>query len=175
MAMTIEGLAGGNSPSHSSNLLGLVMLAPLSFVTFHSSTSRVTPMKLKDGSGDLVNATNLRRLVGSLSFSILQLFEYIKYGIFVRDHYKRHRIRCLAISLGFVLTVIDARKEETSRWIDAAKFLTGASAIGSLAIPIILRHAHLIGTGAMLIEFTSFFIFVCTVLCFHRASLEDEW
>lgn len=60
-------------------------------------------------------------------------------------------------------------------WIDAAKFLTGASAVGSLAIPIILRHAHMIETGAMFIEFTSFFIFACTVLCFHRASLEDEW
>ncbi|KAL7600357.1 vacuolar protein sorting-associated protein 55 homolog [Lactuca sativa] len=60
-------------------------------------------------------------------------------------------------------------------WIDAAKFLTGASTVGSLAIPIILRHAHLISTGAMLIEFMSFFIFVCTVMCFHRASLEDEW
>ncbi|PPR89527.1 hypothetical protein GOBAR_AA31158 [Gossypium barbadense] len=60
-------------------------------------------------------------------------------------------------------------------WIDAAKFLTGASAIGSFAIPIILRHAHMISTGAMFIEFTSFIIFVCTVLCFHRASLEDDW
>ncbi|KAL0449489.1 UNVERIFIED_CONTAM: Vacuolar protein sorting-associated protein 55 [Sesamum latifolium] len=60
-------------------------------------------------------------------------------------------------------------------WMDAAKFLTGASAVGSVAIPIILRHAGLIGTGAMFIEFTSFFIFVCTVLCFHRASLDDEW
>ncbi|KAF9680851.1 hypothetical protein SADUNF_Sadunf06G0164300 [Salix dunnii] len=60
-------------------------------------------------------------------------------------------------------------------WIDAAKFLTGASAVGSLAIPIILRHAHMIETGAMWIEFTSFIIFVCTVMCFHRASLEDEW
>ncbi|XP_022746380.1 vacuolar protein sorting-associated protein 55 homolog isoform X3 [Durio zibethinus] len=60
-------------------------------------------------------------------------------------------------------------------WIDAAKFLTGASAMGSFAIPIILRHAHMISTGAMFIEFTSFVIFVCTVLCFHRASLEDDW
>ncbi|CAN1821058.1 Vacuolar protein sorting-associated protein 55 homolog [Linum perenne] len=60
-------------------------------------------------------------------------------------------------------------------WIDAAKFMTGASAVGSLAIPIILRHADMIETGAMFIEFTSFFIFVCTVLCFHRASLEDDW
>lgn len=61
------------------------------------------------------------------------------------------------------------------RWIDAAKFLTGASTVGSLAIPIILRHAHMIETGAMLIEFTSFFIFICTVMCFHRASLDDDW
>ncbi|KAJ8429950.1 hypothetical protein Cgig2_003518 [Carnegiea gigantea] len=60
-------------------------------------------------------------------------------------------------------------------WIDAAKFLTGASAVGSIAIPMILRHANLIETGAMVIELTSFFIFVCTVLCFHRASLDDEW
>jgi hypothetical protein len=61
------------------------------------------------------------------------------------------------------------------RWINAAKFLTGASAMGSLAIPAILRHAGLIETGAMFIEFTSFFILVCTVMCFHRATLEEEW
>ncbi|RWR82306.1 vacuolar protein sorting-associated protein 55 isoform X1 [Cinnamomum micranthum f. kanehirae] len=60
-------------------------------------------------------------------------------------------------------------------WIEAAKFLTGASAVGSIAIPAILRHAHLIETPAMLIEFTSFFILVCTVLCFHRVSLEEDW
>ncbi|XP_038697881.1 vacuolar protein sorting-associated protein 55 homolog isoform X2 [Tripterygium wilfordii] len=60
-------------------------------------------------------------------------------------------------------------------WIDAAKFMTGASAVGSIAIPIILRHADMIETSAMFIEFTSFFIFVCTVMCFHRASLEDDW
>ncbi|XP_034694804.1 vacuolar protein sorting-associated protein 55 homolog [Vitis riparia] len=60
-------------------------------------------------------------------------------------------------------------------WIDAAKFLTGASAVGSVAIPIILRHADLIGNGAMWIEFFSFLVFVCTVMCFHHANLEDEW
>nr|XP_043610314.1 vacuolar protein sorting-associated protein 55 homolog [Erigeron canadensis] len=64
---------------------------------------------------------------------------------------------------------------EGGGWVDAAKFLTGASAVGSIAIPIILRHALLISTGAMLIEFLSFFIFVGTVMCFHRANLEDEW
>lgn len=61
------------------------------------------------------------------------------------------------------------------RWMNAAKFLTGASAMGSLAIPAILRHAGLIETGAMFIEFTSFFILVCTVLCFHRATLDEDW
>ncbi|GAB4833346.1 hypothetical protein Ancab_031590 [Ancistrocladus abbreviatus] len=60
-------------------------------------------------------------------------------------------------------------------WIDAAKFLTGASSVGSIAIPIVLRHANMIETGAMFIVLTSFFIFVCTVLCFHRASLDDDW
>ncbi|CAN6586808.1 unnamed protein product [Malus baccata var. baccata] len=64
---------------------------------------------------------------------------------------------------------------ESDGWINAAKFLTGASTVGSIAIPIILRHAHMIETPAMWIEFFSFFIFVCTVMCFHRASLEDEW
>ncbi|KAH0453194.1 hypothetical protein IEQ34_017518 [Dendrobium chrysotoxum] len=64
---------------------------------------------------------------------------------------------------------------EGGGWINAAKFLTGASAMGSIAIPAILRHAHLIETGAMLIEFTSFFILVCTVLCFHRVSLDEDW
>ncbi|KAL9266994.1 Vacuolar protein sorting-associated protein 55-like protein [Drosera capensis] len=60
-------------------------------------------------------------------------------------------------------------------WINVAKFLTGASSVGSIAIPIILRHAGMIETGAMFIEFTSFFIFIGTVLCFHRASLDDDW
>ncbi|CAO2172871.1 unnamed protein product, partial [Urochloa humidicola] len=64
---------------------------------------------------------------------------------------------------------------EGGGWINAAKFLTGASAMGSLAIPAILRHAGLIETGAMFIEFTSFFILVCTVLCFHRATLDEDW
>ncbi|MQM00123.1 hypothetical protein Taro_032857 [Colocasia esculenta] len=60
-------------------------------------------------------------------------------------------------------------------WVDAAKFMTGASAVGSIAIPAILRHANLIEAGAMWIEFVSFFILVCTVLCFHHVSLEEDW
>ncbi|KAL9271211.1 Peptidyl-prolyl cis-trans isomerase CYP18-2-like protein [Drosera capensis] len=42
-------------------------------------------------------------------------------------------------------------------WINAATFLTGASSVGSIAIPIILGHAGMIETGAMFIEFTCFF------------------
>ncbi|KAK1310499.1 hypothetical protein QJS10_CPA08g01434 [Acorus calamus] len=64
---------------------------------------------------------------------------------------------------------------DSDGWINAAKFLTGASSVGSIAIPVILRHADLISTGAMWIEFTSFFILVCTVMCFHRVSLEEDW
>lgn len=60
-------------------------------------------------------------------------------------------------------------------WIDAAKFLTGASTVGSLAVPIILKHADFISTGAMLIEFMSFIIFLGTVMCYYRANFEDEW
>lgn len=74
-----------------------------------------------------------------------------------------------------LLRVVTCNDYVHCSWIDAAKFLAGASAIGSIAIPIILRHADLINTGAMFIEFTSFFIFVMIVLCFHRASLDDEW
>uniref|UniRef100_A0A453GUM6 Vacuolar protein sorting-associated protein 55-like protein n=1 Tax=Aegilops tauschii subsp. strangulata TaxID=200361 RepID=A0A453GUM6_AEGTS len=73
------------------------------------------------------------------------------------------------------ITIVIRQGISFFRWMKAAKFLTGMSAMGSLAIPAILRHAGLIETGAMFIEFTSFFILVCTVLCFHRATLDEEW
>lgn len=53
--------------------------------------------------------------------------------------------------------------------------LIGASAVGSIAIPTILRYADLIETGAMFIEFTSFFILVYIGSCFHCYSLKDDW
>ncbi|CAA6663749.1 unnamed protein product [Spirodela intermedia] len=43
-------------------------------------------------------------------------------------------------------------------------FLTSSEG-GGIAIPAILRHAELIETGAMWIEFVSFFILACTLLC----------
>ncbi|KAL2631108.1 hypothetical protein R1flu_015794 [Riccia fluitans] len=60
-------------------------------------------------------------------------------------------------------------------WMDAAKFLTGFSAVGSVAIPAILHHAKLIEMGAMLLEFFSFAILLCTVLLFQRVNQEDEY
>jgi len=60
-------------------------------------------------------------------------------------------------------------------WEDAAKFLTGFSSIGSIAIPAILRHADLITGGAMWFEFTAFFILLSTVMIFQHVSQEDDF
>eukprot|EP00249_Psilotum_nudum_P007781 c20812_g2_i6 orf=107-385(+) len=60
-------------------------------------------------------------------------------------------------------------------WADAAKFLTGFSAVGSLAIPAILHHAQLMKAEAMYLQFSSFFLLICTVLLFNKVSLENEW
>jgi len=64
---------------------------------------------------------------------------------------------------------------EGSDWEDAAKFLTGFSSIGSIAIPAILRHADLITGGAMWIEFTAFFILLSTTMLFQHVSQEDDY
>ncbi|KAJ7542720.1 hypothetical protein O6H91_09G008500 [Diphasiastrum complanatum] len=60
-------------------------------------------------------------------------------------------------------------------WMDAAKFLTGFSTVGSIAIPAILRHAKLINLGAMFIAYSSFLVLSCTVLLFQHVTREDEW
>jgi hypothetical protein len=60
-------------------------------------------------------------------------------------------------------------------WADAAKFLTGFSAVGSIAIPAILRHAKLIESGAMWIEFASFIVVLATVMLFQHVSHEEEY
>ncbi|XP_073143133.1 vacuolar protein sorting-associated protein 55 homolog [Henckelia pumila] len=65
--------------------------------------------------------------------------------------------------------------ESTSGWIDAAKFLTGASAIGSVAIPVILKHAGVIGWGAMVMELSSFLIIVFTILCYLGTNDDDGY
>lgn len=51
-------------------------------------------------------------------------------------------------------------------WINAAKFLTGASAVGSVAIPSILKHAGLIGWGALALDLSSYIVFLGAILCY---------
>ncbi|GJX41670.1 vacuolar protein sorting-associated protein 55 [Tanacetum coccineum] len=121
-----------------------------------------------------------RRLAGlALMFSSSLLLQILAYAIYNNQWpmlsalmYVLAPMPCMFFGRGTTEYLLSC---DGGGWIDAAKFLTGASAVGSIAIPIILRHAHLISTGAMLIEFMSFFIFVGTVMCFHRANLEDEW
>ncbi|CAH2054041.1 unnamed protein product [Thlaspi arvense] len=58
---------------------------------------------------------------------------------------------------------------------DPVRFLAGVLTLGSLATPIILRHAQMIETGAMFICVTSFFIHICTIVCSYGVSIDDDW
>ncbi|KAH7513614.1 hypothetical protein JRO89_XSUnG0169000 [Xanthoceras sorbifolium] len=51
----------------------------------------------------------------------------------------------------------------------------GASAVGSIAIPVILKHAGVIGWGALLMELSSFFIFVLAIMCYIGTSEDDYY
>ncbi|XP_043702187.1 vacuolar protein sorting-associated protein 55 homolog isoform X2 [Telopea speciosissima] len=65
--------------------------------------------------------------------------------------------------------------ETGNSWVDATKFLTGASAVGCIAIPSILKHADVIGWGALAMELSSFIIFVTAIVCYIRINTEDEY
>lgn len=65
--------------------------------------------------------------------------------------------------------------ESGSCWLNATKFLTGASTVGSIAIPIILKHAGVIGWGAMALELSSFFVFVLSILCYLGMNEDDGY
>eukprot|EP00850_Spirogloea_muscicola_P007217 SM000036S13261 [mRNA] locus=s36:197786:198195:+ [translate_table: standard] len=83
---------------------------------------------------------------------------------------------CLFFGTGSTTDFITmAAPTRVHSWEDAAKFLTGFSSVGSIAIPAILRHAGLITAGAMWIELLAFAVLVVTILLFQRASAEDEW
>lgn len=56
--------------------------------------------------------------------------------------------------------------------MDITKFLTGASLVGSVAIPVILKHAGIICWGALAMELSSLFIFGLAILCF--AATNDD-
>ncbi|KAI3973750.1 hypothetical protein MKX01_031170 [Papaver californicum] len=62
-----------------------------------------------------------------------------------------------------------------SGWVGAAKFLTGFSLVGSIAIPAILKHADVIGWGALAMVLSSFFIFISAILCTIQMNNEDEY
>ncbi|XP_022155500.1 vacuolar protein sorting-associated protein 55 homolog [Momordica charantia] len=64
--------------------------------------------------------------------------------------------------------------ESNDSWINATKFLTGASTIGSIAIPIILKHAGIIGWGALAMDLSSFLVFVIAILCFLWMNEDDD-
>ncbi|KAK4415412.1 Vacuolar protein sorting-associated protein 55 [Sesamum alatum] len=65
--------------------------------------------------------------------------------------------------------------ESTRGWMDATKFLTGASAVGSIAIPVILKHAGIIGWGALAMELSSFIVFVIAILCYLVKNEDDGY
>ncbi|KAK8650284.1 hypothetical protein V6N13_139929 [Hibiscus sabdariffa] len=64
--------------------------------------------------------------------------------------------------------------ESDNGWVNATKFLTGASAVGSIAIPVILKHAGIIGWGALAMELSSYFIFVVAIMCCIRMNEDDD-
>lgn len=59
--------------------------------------------------------------------------------------------------------------------MNATKFLTGASTIGSIAIPAILKHAGVIGWGALAMDLSSFFVFVLAIMCYIRMGGDDDY
>ncbi|TVU27833.1 hypothetical protein EJB05_19360 [Eragrostis curvula] len=60
-------------------------------------------------------------------------------------------------------------------WVNFTKFLTGASIVGSIAIPSILKHAGVIGWGALTMELSSFVVFGVAILWFLQMNSEDEY
>ncbi|BAS81440.1 Os02g0803400, partial [Oryza sativa Japonica Group] len=60
-------------------------------------------------------------------------------------------------------------------WVSFTKFLTGASIVGSIAIPSILKHAGVIGWGALTMELSSFLVFGVAILWLIQMNSEDEY
>ncbi|CAN1279997.1 Vacuolar protein sorting-associated protein 55 homolog [Linum perenne] len=53
--------------------------------------------------------------------------------------------------------------------------MTGASTVGSIAIPVILKHAGVIGWGALAMELSSFLVFVIAIVCYMSMYDEDGY
>ncbi|WVZ25134.1 hypothetical protein V8G54_003678 [Vigna mungo] len=65
--------------------------------------------------------------------------------------------------------------ESDNTWVNATKFISGASAVGSIAIPAILKHAGVISWGALAMELSSFFVFVSAIMCYITMNDEDDY
>ncbi|KAL4364873.1 hypothetical protein AHAS_Ahas07G0049600 [Arachis hypogaea] len=59
--------------------------------------------------------------------------------------------------------------------VNLAKFMTGFSTIGSIAILSILNHYVVIGWEAFTMELSSFFVFVLVILCFMGMSDKGDY
>lgn len=62
-----------------------------------------------------------------------------------------------------------------SGWVDAGKFLTGFSAIGSIAIPAILAHAGIITTGALIMELAAALVLGSTIVAYDYFNSKDSF
>ena len=62
---------------------------------------------------------------------------------------------------------------DNCRWVDAGKFLTGFSAIGSIAIPAILFHAEKITGGALAMELAAVVVLAATAIAYDYLSNDD--
>ncbi|XP_014508480.1 vacuolar protein sorting-associated protein 55 homolog [Vigna radiata var. radiata] len=65
--------------------------------------------------------------------------------------------------------------DSDNTWVNATKFISGASAVGSIAIPAILKHAGVISWGALAMELSSFFVFVSAIMCYIRMNDNDDY
>lgn len=65
--------------------------------------------------------------------------------------------------------------ESDNSWVNFSKFLTGFSTVGSIAIPSILKHAGIIGWGALAMELSSFFVFVLAIMCYMGMNNDDDY
>ncbi|KAL6779501.1 VPS55 [Auxenochlorella protothecoides x Auxenochlorella symbiontica] len=61
-----------------------------------------------------------------------------------------------------------------SSWVDAGKFLTGFSAVGSVAIPAILYHAGKIVGGALVMQLVAVGVLAATLFAWDYMSEVDE-
>lgn len=62
-----------------------------------------------------------------------------------------------------------------SGWADAGKFLTGFSAVGSIAIPAVLAHAGIITTGALLFELAAVVVLAGTLVMYEFLQAQDTY